>query len=240
MSYQSYQSSKISESLSDLDGISTNSATSPLMYQPTQLTTHQTTQPSSNYIQNKTEQIFDNPYVKAVLYIILILYASVIAPKLPNWIMPYLEEPIVKIIIVLIIGLLATKDPTAAIIATIGVTITYLFIKDAQNTNSIKDINEKEEKEKEKEKAKEKANIPVKKSTEQCNMEKFYIKKNSFVPNVEHFNTNNIKYNAPNPNVEHFNTNNTSTIHNIEYFDVLKNNNNTNYINHIEEYFNTK
>jgi len=232
MSYQS-SSSRIS-GLSDLDGITTTSATnsntSPLMYPYTQTT--------SNYIQNKTEQIFDNPYVKAVLYIILILYASVIAPKLPNWIMPYLEEPIVKIIIVLIIGLLATKDPTAAIIATIGVTITYLFIKDAQNTNSIKDINDKEQKEKEKEK--EKPNIPVKKSTEQCNMEKFYIKKNSFVPNVEHFNTNNIKYNAPNPNVEHFNTNNTSTIHNIEYFDVLNNNNNNNYINHIEEYFNTK
>ena len=232
MSYQSYQSSKISESLSDLDGISTNSATSPLMYQPTQLTTHQTTQPSSNYIQNKTEQIFDNPYVKAVLYIILILYASVIAPKLPNWIIPYLEYPIVKMFIIFIIGLLATQDPTAAIIATIGVSVTYLFITDLQYTNYITNISKKENKENKE----NKMCIPNKKPIEQFN-------ENSY-----HSINENMIRNANNPEIEsnsytydqnqNYNQNHDQNHdQNIENFDVMHNNNC--FINHIEEHFNT-
>jgi hypothetical protein len=159
---------------------------------------------------------FQNKYVKAVLYIILILYASVIAPKLPNWIIYYLEYPIVKLFIVFIVGLLASQDTTAAIIATIGVTITYLFISEYKDTNDIQKIYDDEN-------DKNDENNETKKM---CNQ--------SIKSNVEHFNTNDV---TTTYNVEHFNTKNENTAHNVEYFDVLDNNNNT-YINHIEEHFN--
>jgi hypothetical protein len=188
-------------------------------------TTSPNTSSTFQKIQNNTTNFFNNKYMKAVLYIILILYASVIAPKLPDWMIPYLEYPIVKIFIIFIIGLLATQDATAAIIATIGVTITYLFINDLQHTKYIQNINNKE---KEKEK---KMCIPIKKS-----VEKF---KNT-TPDIHPFD--------PNPNdifpinygnvKENFNTGNVKTIKNIEHFDVMHNNNS--FINHIEQDLNKK
>lgn len=177
-------------------------------------------------IQNNTTNFFNNKYMKAVLYIILILYASVIAPKLPNWIIPYLEYPIVKIFIIFIIGLLATQDATAAIIATIGVTITYLFINDLQYTKYIQNINNKE---KEKEKKEKKMCIPIKKSVEKfknttSKPEGFYH------PYESDINYGNVQ--------ENFNTGNVKTIKNIEHFDVMHNNNS--FINHIEQDLNKK
>lgn len=83
---------------------------------------------------------FDNKYIKSIIYIILILYASVIAHKLPNYIITYLENPFVKMLLVVIIGFLAIKDQVAAIIATICVAITYLFISENKMNNYIKKI----------------------------------------------------------------------------------------------------
>jgi hypothetical protein len=161
---------------------------------------------------------FQNKYVKAVLYIILILYASVIAPKLPNWIIPYLEYSIVKIVIVFIIGVLATQDPIAAIIATIGVTITYLFISENKVTNYIKnmfDNNENENEEENEEENKKKETFVQSRQTSQSHQT--------------------YQQQQPTMNIEHFNTKNETTNHNVEYFDVL--NNNHSYINHVEEHF---
>ena len=89
---------------------------------------------------NSNNICFDNKYIKSILYIILIVYASVIAHKLPEYIITYLENSIVKILIVIIIGFLAIKDQVAAIIATICVAITYLFISENKINNYIKNI----------------------------------------------------------------------------------------------------
>ena len=89
---------------------------------------------------NSNNICFDNKYIKSIIYIILILYASVIAHKLPDYIITYLENPFVKMLLVVIIGLLAIKDQVAAIIATICVAITYLFISENKMNNYIKKI----------------------------------------------------------------------------------------------------
>jgi hypothetical protein len=189
-------------------------------------TTSPNTSSTFQKIQNNTTNFFNNKYMKAVLYIILILYASVIAPKLPDWMIPYLEYPIVKIFIIFIIGLLATQDATAAIIATIGVTITYLFINDLQHTKYIQNINNKE---KEKEK---KMCIPIKKSVEKFNKTKIDIHPYPYPNNPGLFPIN---YGEVQ---ENFNTGNVKTIKNIEHFDVMHNNNS--FINHIEQDLNKK
>ena len=189
-------------------------------------TTSPNTSSTFQKIQNNTTNFFNNKYLKAVLYIILILYASVIAPKLPDWMIPYLEYPIVKIFIIFIIGLLATQDATAAIIATIGVTITYLFINDLQHTKYIQNINNKE---KEKEK---KMCIPIKKSVEKF---KNKSESESDIHPYPHPNDSGL---FPINYQENFNTGNVKTIKNIEHFDVMHNNNS--FINHIEQDLNKK
>lgn len=89
---------------------------------------------------NSNNICFDNKYIKSILYIILILYASVIAHKLPDYIITYLENSTVKMLLVVVIGLLAIKDQVAAIIATICVASTYLFISENKINNYIKNI----------------------------------------------------------------------------------------------------
>lgn len=146
--------------------------------------------------KNKAYKSFNNFFqkknVKAVLYILLILYASLIAPKLPNWIIPYFEYSFVKILIVFIIGLLATKDPIAAIIATIGVTVTYLFISENKITNYINNIFDKENDDNEDKKK-----------------EHFYQQQ-----------ANQQQVIQPVMNIEHFNNKNEKTTHIIEHFDM--------------------
>jgi len=204
--------------------------------------TSTSTSTSTSEIQNKAMDFLDNKYVKAVLYIILILYASIIAPKLPNWIMPYLEEPFVKIFIVLLIGLLATKDPTAAIIATIGVTVTYLFIKDYKFSNIIKNIDYDENKAAiEKKLCSPSAPIapnapnapitPIKKTVEQFNIYENFEDAGDVRDTEDAEYAKNAKYGI------NFNTSNDDTIQNIEHFDVMHNNNS--FIDHREEYLNT-
>jgi hypothetical protein len=209
-----------SSSSSALSGASTTSITS--------------SESTFTEIQKKATVFLNNKYLKAVLYIILILYASVIAPKLPSWIIPYLEYPIVKMFIIFIIGLLATQDPTAAIIATIGVSVTYLFITDLQYTNYIKNISDNENKE-------NKVN-KIKKENKENKEIKMCIPNNK---PIEQFNENNYNYNSINENMIR-NANNPvfesqsytyDQNQNIENFDVMHNNNC--FINHIEEHFNT-
>jgi hypothetical protein len=154
-----------------------------------------------------------NKYFKTILYIFLILYAAAIAPKLPNWITVYFEYTITKILIVFLIGLLATNDAIAAIIATIGVTITYIFISENKINSYIKDIIKDDDDE---------------------NEDKCSIKKEEFNKNIENFDVFNFKQ-SHNNNIEHFNQKDTSINHYEEHFDVLHNDNN--YINHIEEHF---
>jgi hypothetical protein len=124
------------------------------------------------------------------------------------------------------IGLLATKDMTAAIIATIGVTITYLFISEYKDKNDIQKIYDKE-KDETKKMCKTSENFNTKKASTTSN-----VKNVITAPKVEKFNTKNENTNY---NVEHFNTKNENTNYNVEHFDVLNNNNC--YINHFEEHF---
>jgi hypothetical protein len=84
------------------------------------------------------DYLLSNKYIIAVLYIILFLYASKFAPKIPDWIAIYLENLIVKIIIVFIIGFLTTKDLKVAIIVTICLNVIFLLISENKITDSIK------------------------------------------------------------------------------------------------------
>jgi hypothetical protein len=181
-----------------------------------------TTSSTANNDKLNINNILENKYIKAILYIILILYASAVAPKLPDWITDYFEYSIFKMFVVFLIGLLFIQDPIAAMIVTIGITITYLIIAEKKVNNYIKDVmtlNEDDENENE--------NEDKYKNKKLCKLkEKFDpIIYNEKKINYIDINEKNIIIND-NDNEQYFNN---YINHSEEHFN--------NYINHSEEHF---
>ena len=100
MEYKKNFSDSLSLTPSSLGSSTLSSTTSAASSATSSATTSTSTTSTFSEIQKKATNFFNNKYLRAVLYIILILYASLIAPKLPDWIIPYLEYPIVKIFII--------------------------------------------------------------------------------------------------------------------------------------------
>jgi len=70
-------------------------------------------------VKSNLDNILQNPYVMAVLKITLILYASQIAPKLPNMALATLQNTFVKIAGIALIAYIANVDFQLAIILAI-------------------------------------------------------------------------------------------------------------------------
>lgn len=70
----------------------------------------------SDITKSKLDIVLDNPYIMAVIKIVLILYASQIAPKLPSLAQNTLQNTFVKIIGVALIAYLAEVDFQLSII----------------------------------------------------------------------------------------------------------------------------
>jgi hypothetical protein len=68
------------------------------------------------FLKSNLDNVLENPYVMAVLKISLILYASMIAPKLPMGLQSLLSNTFVKIFVIILIAYLAQVDFQLAII----------------------------------------------------------------------------------------------------------------------------
>ena len=64
-----------------------------------------------------------NEYLSTALSLILILYAGLAAPKLPEYIARLFDNPLFKLLVFFLVAYSAKKNPTVAIIAAIGVMI---------------------------------------------------------------------------------------------------------------------
>jgi hypothetical protein len=77
---------------------------------------------------NKYFGFIDNEYVSATLHLLLILYVSLIAPKLPYSIAQLFDYTVVKLIAFFLIVYLSSKNPTTAIIVAVGVLVTLMTL----------------------------------------------------------------------------------------------------------------
>ncbi|AYV79227.1 MAG: hypothetical protein Faunusvirus6_5 [Faunusvirus sp.] len=77
---------------------------------------------------NSTEMILNNEYVVAVLAVVLILYGSLIAPKLPASITHRLDNNCVRFAVFFAIALLASKNAVIALVAALAVAVTLQTI----------------------------------------------------------------------------------------------------------------
>lgn len=73
----------------------------------------------TNVAQVKLNQVLQNPYIMAVTKIILVLYASQLAPKLPTVVQNTFQNTFVKIIALVLIAYLAEVDFQLAILTAV-------------------------------------------------------------------------------------------------------------------------
>lgn len=82
-------------------------------------------------------KILDNKYVAGFLRIFLILYAGLIAPKLPANLIEIFQNPIFKVVILFLIVYIGMKDPTVALLVAIGFTISMVTLNKLETVNSL-------------------------------------------------------------------------------------------------------
>ena len=74
------------------------------------------------------EQVFDNPYVRATLYILIFLYIASIRPSLPPFIKVLFLNPVFRVFILFLIVVRGNNDPifSLALATAFVLTLTYL------------------------------------------------------------------------------------------------------------------
>lgn len=70
----------------------------------------------------------DNEYVSSALIIFLIVYATLAAPKLPDYILRLFDYTIVKLVLFFLIAYIAQKNASVAIVAAIGLLVTIIAL----------------------------------------------------------------------------------------------------------------
>lgn len=76
-----------------------------------------------NTVNGWLAYVDQNEYLSAALAVILVLYAGLAAPKLPEYIARLFESPLFKFLIIFLIAYSARNNPTVAVIATIGLVV---------------------------------------------------------------------------------------------------------------------
>ena len=72
--------------------------------------------------------LLDQKYINTAVYLFLILYAGLAAPKLPSYISKLFNNAVFRVIILFLIAYLASKDVEAAILVSVGLVITLMTL----------------------------------------------------------------------------------------------------------------
>ena len=82
------------------------------------------------------ENINDNKLLRTVICLILVLYASLCAPKLPRSLIRFFDNTIIKLFFIIVIAYIALKDPTIALVL---VTILVISLQTVAYHDTAKD-----------------------------------------------------------------------------------------------------
>lgn len=72
--------------------------------------------------------LIQQKYVNTALYLFLILYAGLAAPKLPSYISNLFDNVIFRMVVLFLIAYLSAKDVRAALLVSIGLIITLITL----------------------------------------------------------------------------------------------------------------
>ena len=87
-------------------------------------------------VQNSLS-FLDNPYAKNILKVFLVLYAGLAAPRLPAFLAGLFNNALFRIVVLFLIAYLGLKDTTIALLSAVAFTLSIIFLKKAETTNSI-------------------------------------------------------------------------------------------------------
>ena len=82
-------------------------------------------------------KILDNKYVAAIVRVFLILYAGLIAPKLPSGLAKLFQNSVFKVVVLFLIVYIAMKDPVVALLVAVGFTISIVTLNKLETVNSV-------------------------------------------------------------------------------------------------------
>ena len=86
---------------------------------------------------NNSLSFLDNPYAKNIIKMFLVLYAGLAAPRLPAFLANLFNNALFRIIVLFLIAYLGLKDTTIALLSAVAFTLSIIFLKKAETTNSI-------------------------------------------------------------------------------------------------------
>ena len=92
-----------------------------------------------NNISDEFNDQLQNPVVSGTLNILLILYAGLVAPELPEFMKSFFNSMIGKVIIIALIALTANKNINVAVLIAIGFIVSLNFIQTEEFANKIAD-----------------------------------------------------------------------------------------------------
>jgi len=90
--------------------------------------------------------ILENPYVKAILVMLILLYTASIRPDLPSYLKNLFNNSIFKVVVLFFVVMIGQKDPVLALAVAIAFVVTINCISQQQAREAFKIVdNETEE-----------------------------------------------------------------------------------------------
>ena len=84
--------------------------------------------------------LLENKYIAGGVKLFLVLYAGLIAPKLPAFIAKLLKNPVVKLTILLLIIYTGTKDPMMSLLIAVGFTVSMLTLNKLETIGNLNEL----------------------------------------------------------------------------------------------------
>lgn len=92
---------------------------------------------SGQRLAMKSLKVLDNKYVAGTVRLFLILYAGLIAPKLPLGLAKLFQNGVFKVVVLFLIVYVGMKDPTIALLVAVGFTISMVALNKLETVNSL-------------------------------------------------------------------------------------------------------
>ena len=88
----------------------------------------------------KPLELIEDPYVAGGLKLFLVLYAGMIAPKLPNFIVKLFKNAVVKMLVLFLIVYTGIKDPMMSLMIAVGFTLTMVNLNRLETAKDVHDL----------------------------------------------------------------------------------------------------
>jgi hypothetical protein len=111
-------------------------------------------------LSESAENFFKNEYVVTIVFVLAILYGSLVAPKLPESLMKFVKHPVFLFVALVLVAYITTKNKKVAVIVGLALAITLIFVERTDVNKIHKILNKSNHKEESDELLEKKNNYP--------------------------------------------------------------------------------